>query len=80
MNALDLLLAEIIASIKPQICLSESDSTAVDDENSNKLSVKQLKQNLSTATTIVQFLSKLLKVSRNKEIFSSIEVRFHVHL
>ena len=79
MNALDSLLAEIIASIKSQICLSESDSTDVDDENSNKLSVKQFEQNLSTATTIVQFLSKLLKVSGNKEIFSSTEVRFHVH-
>ena len=74
MNALDSLLAEIITEVKPQICLPELDSTVVEDEKSKKLSVKELKENLSIAARIVQFLSKLLKVSANKEIFSSIEV------
>ena len=74
MNALDSLLAEIITEVKPQICLPELDSTVVEDEKSKKLSVKELKENLSIAARIGHFLSKLLKVSANKEIFSSIEV------
>ena len=78
---MDSILAAIIAEVRPHICLPDVDSAAGDDDDKlNKLSVEELKQNLSVATSIVQFLSKLLKVSRNKEIFSSIEVILLQHL
>ena len=74
MNALDSILAAIIADVKPQICLPDPDPSSDDGERPKKLSAKDLKQNVSILANITQFLSKLLKISVNKEIFSSIEV------
>ena len=75
LNALDSILAAIIADVKPQICLPDPDPPSSDDgERPKKLSAKDLKQNVSILANITQFLSKLLKISVNKEIFSSIEV------